>query len=162
MPIPASKVRGRQLELETQWTRDRIEENARINRIRERVTAWRSLGWPGVTSITRRLLEYWTDTEREQGPSRPTRRSDKANRPSRALSPLKENRATGRSPTRPPTPSPARHLPMLRVVPLRLLAIALATDRLSPRHLRLHPTQSGIRERNRGGQDTAGYPTVPT
>jgi type III restriction enzyme len=66
MPIPASKVRGRQLELETQWTRDRIEENARINRIRERVSVWRSLGWPGVTAITRRLLEYWTDAERER------------------------------------------------------------------------------------------------
>jgi len=25
MPIPASKVRGRQLELETQWTRDRVD-----------------------------------------------------------------------------------------------------------------------------------------
>jgi type III restriction enzyme len=66
MPIPASKVRGRQLELETQWTRDRIEENARINRIRERVTGWRSLGWPGVTPTTRRLLEYWTDEQRER------------------------------------------------------------------------------------------------
>ena len=66
MPIPASKVRGRQLELETQWTRDRIEENARINRIRQRVTAWRSLGWPGVTPTTRRLLEYWTNDQRER------------------------------------------------------------------------------------------------
>jgi len=36
MPIPASKIRGKQLQLETQWTRDRIEENARINRVRER------------------------------------------------------------------------------------------------------------------------------
>jgi type III restriction enzyme len=66
MPIPASKVRGRQLQLETQWTRDRIEENVRINRIRERVSAWRSLGWPGVTPTTRRLLEYWTDEQRER------------------------------------------------------------------------------------------------
>ncbi len=66
MPIPASKVRGKQLQLETQWTRDRIEENIRINRIRERVTAWRSLGWPGVTPTTRRLLEYWTNEQREK------------------------------------------------------------------------------------------------
>jgi len=66
MPIPASKVRGKQLQLETQWTRDRIEENARINRVRERVTAWRSLGWPGVTPTTRRLLEYWTNEQREK------------------------------------------------------------------------------------------------
>jgi type III restriction enzyme len=66
MPIPASKVRGRQLQLETQWTRDRIEENVRINRVRERIAAWRSLGWPGVTPTTRRLLEYWTDGNRER------------------------------------------------------------------------------------------------
>ncbi len=66
MPIPASKVRGRQLQLETQWTRDRIEENVRINRVRERVNDWRSLGWPGVTPTTRRLLEYWTRGDRDR------------------------------------------------------------------------------------------------
>ncbi len=66
MPIPASKVRGKQLELETQWTRDRIEENRLINQIRERVTDWRNLNWPGVTPTTRRLLEYWTDETRER------------------------------------------------------------------------------------------------
>jgi type III restriction enzyme len=42
MPIPASKVRGAQLQLDTQWTRDPIEENARINRICERAIAPRS------------------------------------------------------------------------------------------------------------------------
>jgi type III restriction enzyme len=66
MPIPASKVRGRQLQLETQWTRDRIEENQMINQIRERVAQWRSLRYPGVTPTTRRLLEYWTDDSRER------------------------------------------------------------------------------------------------
>ena len=30
------------------------------------MTAWRSLGWPGVTPTTRRLLEYWTNEERER------------------------------------------------------------------------------------------------
>jgi type III restriction enzyme len=66
MPIPAAKVRGRQLELETQWTRDRIEENRLINQIRERVGIWRQLGYPGVTPTTRRLLEYWVDPARER------------------------------------------------------------------------------------------------
>ena len=66
MPIPASKVRGKQLELETQWTRDRIEENRLINQIRERVGTWRSLHYPGVTPTTRRLLEYWTNESRER------------------------------------------------------------------------------------------------
>ena len=66
MPIPASKVRTRQLELETQWTRDRIEENRLINQVRERVAIWRSLRYPGVTPTTRRLIEYWTDESRER------------------------------------------------------------------------------------------------
>lgn len=35
-----------------------------VNRIRPRVRAWREAGYPGVTGITRRLLEYWRDQER--------------------------------------------------------------------------------------------------
>src|SRR5262249_15872067 len=66
MPIPASKVRAAQLHLETHWTRHRIRANARMSRIRDGVTAWRSLEWPGVTATTRRLLEYWTDPDRER------------------------------------------------------------------------------------------------
>ena len=34
-----------------------------VNEIRPRVRAWREAGYPGVTSITRKLLEYWTDPE---------------------------------------------------------------------------------------------------
>ncbi len=34
-----------------------------VNKIRSRVKAWQDAGYPGVTSITRRLLEYWTDPE---------------------------------------------------------------------------------------------------
>ena len=34
-----------------------------INRIRPRVKAWRDAGYPGVTAITKRLLECWTDPE---------------------------------------------------------------------------------------------------
>lgn len=33
------------------------------NRIRPRVNAWREAGYPGVSSITKRLLEHWTDPE---------------------------------------------------------------------------------------------------
>jgi type III restriction enzyme len=68
MPIPASKRRGgAQAELEfEEWTQDRVEENAFTNQVREAVSRWRKLGWPGVTSTTRRLLEYWTDEEREK------------------------------------------------------------------------------------------------
>ena len=34
-----------------------------VNRIRERVEAWRVGGYPGVTGITKRLLEHWRDPE---------------------------------------------------------------------------------------------------
>ncbi len=34
-----------------------------VNKIRLRVKAWRENGYPGVTGITKRLLEHWYDTE---------------------------------------------------------------------------------------------------
>ena len=34
-----------------------------VNRIRERVKAWRTNGHPGVTGTTKRLLEHWNDPE---------------------------------------------------------------------------------------------------
>jgi type III restriction enzyme len=38
-----------------------------VNRIRERVAAWRAAGWPGVTGTTKRLLEHWRDPQRGDG-----------------------------------------------------------------------------------------------
>ena len=32
-----------------------------VNRIRERVDAWRAADFPGVTSVTRGLLDHWRD-----------------------------------------------------------------------------------------------------
>ena len=41
-------------------------EIPRVNYIlRDRVRSWRRAGYPGVTSMTKRLLEHWTDPERE-------------------------------------------------------------------------------------------------
>ena len=34
-----------------------------VNQIRSRVNAWRNAGYPGVTGITKRLLNYWNDPE---------------------------------------------------------------------------------------------------
>lgn len=34
-----------------------------VNRIRERVDAWRLAEYPGVTTVTRQLLEHWRDPE---------------------------------------------------------------------------------------------------
>lgn len=38
-----------------------------VNQIRPRVAAWREAGYPGVTSITKRLLEYWREPEEFDG-----------------------------------------------------------------------------------------------
>ncbi len=38
-----------------------------VNRIRSRVEEWREAGYPGVTGITRRLLEHWHDPEQREG-----------------------------------------------------------------------------------------------
>lgn len=65
MPIARSK-KSDQLDFETEWTSDRIEPNRFINRVRERVGLWRRGGWRGVTPTTRRLLEYWSNEEREK------------------------------------------------------------------------------------------------
>ena len=34
-----------------------------VNQIRQRVRLWREAGYPGVSSITKRLLDHWTDPE---------------------------------------------------------------------------------------------------
>ena len=34
-----------------------------VNQIRPRLKAWREKGYPGVTSLTKRLLEHWQDPE---------------------------------------------------------------------------------------------------
>jgi type III restriction enzyme len=37
----------------------RVEKLENVNRIRDRLDQWRDAGWPGVTSVTRQLLEHW-------------------------------------------------------------------------------------------------------
>lgn len=67
VPVPKSKKRGRdQLALSTEWTEDRIEENKLINDIRARVKAWREREYEGATTVTKQLLRYWSNPERER------------------------------------------------------------------------------------------------
>jgi type III restriction enzyme len=68
IPIAKPKKKGKaaQLAFDAEWTRDRIEENAFINRIRGRVSLWRKGNYEGITKTTRRLLEYWTNPDRER------------------------------------------------------------------------------------------------
>ncbi|MGO9180549.1 MAG: ATP-binding protein [Candidatus Limnocylindrales bacterium] len=39
-------------------------ENVFINRVRDHVAAFRQAGYPGVTTVTRSLLAYWSDPDR--------------------------------------------------------------------------------------------------
>jgi type III restriction enzyme len=66
IPIAQPKKKGKQMVFDTEWTKDRIEENKFINQIRERVSVWRKGGHVGITHTTRRLLDHWTDPERSR------------------------------------------------------------------------------------------------
>lgn len=44
----------------------RTEKLDTVNSIRERVSAWREADYPGITSVTRRLLEHWHDAGARQ------------------------------------------------------------------------------------------------
>jgi hypothetical protein len=66
VPIPRAKKKGKQLQFETEWTKDRIEPNPVVDRIRQRVGAWRQGGYVGVTGTTSRLLAYWTRDRRDK------------------------------------------------------------------------------------------------
>lgn len=44
---------------DTRSNTTRSEPLEQVNRIRERVDEWREAGYPGVTSVTRQLLEHW-------------------------------------------------------------------------------------------------------
>ena len=56
VPIPQAKKKGKkgaeQLTFDTEWTRDRIEENKLVNRIRQRVTHWSHAGMPGSYALS--------------------------------------------------------------------------------------------------------------
>ena len=69
IPIPKARTGNavqQLLDFGEGWTGDRLQENRFINQIRERVAAWRRGKYQGITTVTRRLLEYWTDAERER------------------------------------------------------------------------------------------------
>jgi len=66
VPIPAAKKKGKQAVLDTEWTKDRIEENKFINEVRFQVARWRINGRPGTTRVTQQLLDYWTDEGRDK------------------------------------------------------------------------------------------------
>lgn len=68
IPVDSRRRREReqQLTLIDEWSSDRIRENDFVNRLRERVGIWRKGGYQYVTATTRKLLDYWTNPEREK------------------------------------------------------------------------------------------------
>src|SRR3954470_209667 len=66
VPIAPPKKKGAQLALPPDWIAERVQENAFINQVRERVVTWRHGGYTGITSLTRDLLAYWADPTRER------------------------------------------------------------------------------------------------
>ena len=66
IPVAQPKKKGKQLQLGTEWTEDRLRENDYINEVRTAVADWRARYYPGITRTTRRLLEYWRDPRRDR------------------------------------------------------------------------------------------------
>lgn len=62
----AKKSKTGQKMFDTEWTKDRIEENRFINSVRDKVRAWRDGGYLGVTPVTLQLLRYWNNPDRER------------------------------------------------------------------------------------------------
>ena len=65
VPVPRPRKRGQQVELDLGLSTDKIRPNDFVNQIRDRVDVWRKQDYPSVTPTTRRLLEHWTDPERD-------------------------------------------------------------------------------------------------
>ena len=66
VPVPRPRKRGQQMELDfAEYTADQIRPNDFVNQVRERMELWRNQGRPHVTYTTRRLMDYWTDPERD-------------------------------------------------------------------------------------------------
>src|SRR5450759_2812193 len=60
IPIPQPRKKGKQLVFDTEWTKDRIEENKLVNRIRERVAMWREGEYADATRSRMRLTSLFS------------------------------------------------------------------------------------------------------
>jgi type III restriction enzyme len=66
VPVPRPRKRGQQIELDfAEFTADKIRKNDFVNQVRDRVDIWRKRDYPHVTPTTRRLLEHWSNPERD-------------------------------------------------------------------------------------------------
>jgi type III restriction enzyme len=65
VPVVPTRKGQAQLAIDFDATGERIESNELINSIRHAVSLWRSRNYQGVTPVTRKLLLYWANEERE-------------------------------------------------------------------------------------------------
>jgi type III restriction enzyme len=65
IPVPQPKVMSAKEQLQFDALQLRRERNQLINAIRLEVRTWRRSSYPGVTTTTRRLLDYWQRPDRE-------------------------------------------------------------------------------------------------
>ena len=65
--VPERRKAGYEI-FDTRNQTRRFIELEQVNKIRKRVDDWREAGYPGVTSVTRRLLEHWHDPEQRDLP----------------------------------------------------------------------------------------------
>ena len=59
-------LRSRTTDAQLSLFEEAFEEMKLVNDLRARVKEWREAGYPGVTSVTRRLLEHWNREDRER------------------------------------------------------------------------------------------------
>lgn len=68
IPVPKAKTKQKQLELnvaEGAFGDELRKDNEFINKIRDKIKAWRNNGYTGITKTSRDLLNYWRDETRE-------------------------------------------------------------------------------------------------
>ena len=66
VPIAKSAKKSRQpsLALNEEWTGDRLEENQFVNEVRRELQSWRDGGRRGISSVSKELLDHWTQADR--------------------------------------------------------------------------------------------------
>lgn len=68
VPVPKPKKSGKKAsatQLAFDLTDEKVEKNDAIDQLRDDLRTWRLRGYAGVTAISRKLLEHWADTGRD-------------------------------------------------------------------------------------------------